>query len=49
LIPLPPLPEQQAIVQAVEELLDLCTALEDAAGRRDEVLGGWVRAVVAGG
>ncbi|WP_421948755.1 restriction endonuclease subunit S [Phaeodactylibacter xiamenensis] len=49
IIPLPPLPEQHAIVQAVEELLGLCTALEEAAGRRDVVLGDWVRAVVAGG
>lgn len=49
LFPLPPLPEQHAIVQAVEELLGLCTALEEAAGRRDVVLGDWVRAVVAGG
>lgn len=48
LIPLPPLPEQYAIVQAVEELLGLCTALEGAAGRRERVLGDWVRAVVAG-
>lgn len=48
IIPLPPLPEQHAIVQAVEELLGLCTALEEAAGRRDVVLGEWVRAVVAG-
>lgn len=48
IIPLPPLPEQHAIVQAVEELLGLCTALEEAAGRRDVVLGDWVRAVVAG-
>ncbi|WP_425421921.1 restriction endonuclease subunit S [Phaeodactylibacter xiamenensis] len=49
IFPLPPLPEQHAIVQAVEELLGLCTALEEAAGRRDVVLGDWVRAVVAGG
>ena len=49
MIPIPPLPEQHAIVQAVEELLGLCTALEEAAGRRDVVLGDWVRAVVAGG
>ncbi len=49
LFPLPSLSEQHAIVQAVEELLGLCTALEDAAGRRDVVLGDWVRAVVAGG
>ncbi len=48
IFPLPPLPEQHAIVQAVEELLGLCTALEEAAGRRDVVLGDWVRAVVAG-
>jgi type I restriction enzyme S subunit len=47
--PLPPLPEQHAIVQAVEELLGLCTALESAAARRERVLGEWVRAVVAGG
>lgn len=48
IFPLPPLTEQHAIVQAVEELLGLCTALEEAAGRRDVVLGDWVRAVVAG-
>ncbi len=47
-VPLPPLSEQHAIVQAVEELLGLCTALEEATGRRDVVLGDWVRAVVAG-
>lgn len=48
-IALPSNGEQHAIVQAVEELLGLCTALEEAAGRRDVVLGDWVRAVVAGG
>jgi type I restriction enzyme S subunit len=47
-VSVPPLPEQHAIVQAVEELLGLCSALEDAAGRREQVLGEWVRAVVAG-
>jgi hypothetical protein len=40
---------QHAIVQSVEELLGLCTALESAAVRREPVLGEWVRAVVAGG